>query len=179
MVLNYVPDNLNRIIRGYLKSKEEIPLFLVKLFSFQMIRAIGYIHACGVLHRDLKPQNILIDSATNKVFLCDFGSAKRIKSDDTSVAYICSRYYRAPELIFGSTEYGTSIDIWSFGCLIAEMVNGKPLFQGENTVDQLLKIFNVLDIPTMEQLSSLNKSSGLNYQFPTVERTPLKEALFL
>ena len=64
--------------------------------------------------------------------ICDFGSAKKYKEDDPSVAYITSRYYRAPELIFGNTKYTTAIDIWSAGCVIAEIISGKPLFQGDN-----------------------------------------------
>lgn len=79
LVMNYVPDNLNRIIRGYSKNKEEFPMFLIKLYGFQLARALAYLHASNILHRDIKPQNVLIDSSSNKVFLCDFGSAKILK----------------------------------------------------------------------------------------------------
>lgn len=149
--------------------KEEFPLFLIKLYSFQMARALAFIHSQSVLHRDLKPQNILIDSSTNKVYICDFGSAKKFLKGEENVAYICSRYYRAPELIFGNLDYDASIDIWSFGCLIAEMIIGKPLFQGETTVDQLLQIIKVLGTPDSEQLSYLNKNNTLTYSFPPVK----------
>lgn len=167
--MNYVPDNLNRLIRGYSKNKEEFPMFLIKLYSFQMARAMGFMHSQGVLHRDIKPQNILIDTSTNRVYICDFGSAKKFNGEEQNVAYICSRYYRAPELIFGNMDYDASIDIWSLGCLIAEMVIGKPLFQGESTVDQLLQIIKVLGTPDSDQLSHLNKNNTLNYQFPVVK----------
>ena len=83
MVMNYVPDNLNRIIRNHVKNKEEFPIFLVKLYSFQMIRAIAYIHSLDILNRDVKPQNVLIDVSTNRVYICDFGSAKRIRKGIT------------------------------------------------------------------------------------------------
>jgi len=66
------------------------------------------------------------------------------------VAYICSRYYRAPELIFGATEYSNAIDVWSMGCVIAEMVLGDPLFPGESAVDQLVEIIKILGTPTLE-----------------------------
>lgn len=121
MVMNYVPDNLNRIIRTHVKNKEEFPVFLVKLYSFQMIRAIAYMHCLDILNRDIKPQNVLIDVSTNRVYICDFGSAKRIRkgndklNKENNVAYICSRYYRAPELIFSNQDYDSSIDVWSFG----------------------------------------------------------------
>lgn len=166
--MNYVPDNLNRIIRNHVKNKEEFPIFLVKLYSFQMIRAIAYIHSLDILNRDIKPQNVLIDVSSNRVYLCDFGSAKRMRKEN-NVAYICSRYYRAPELIFSNQDYDSSIDIWSFGCVLAEMLLGKPIFQGESTVDQLLQIIRVLGTPDAEQLEYLNKNNTLNYQFPMIK----------
>lgn len=167
--MNYVPENLNRLIRNYVKNKEEFPPYLIKLYSFQVARALAYIHSQGVIHRDIKPQNVLIDASTNRVFLCDFGSAKRCNQSDQNVAYICSRYYRAPELIFGNMDYDTSIDVWSFGCVLAEMFIGKPIFQGESTVDQLLQIIKVLGTPNSEQLSYLNRNNTLNYTFPEVK----------
>ena len=97
---------------------------LLKLYSYQLIRGLAHIHGEGVMHRDIKPQNLLVDPSCHILKICDFGSAKRYKSDDNSVAYITSRYYRAPELIFGNTKYGYSIDIWSAGCVIAELING-------------------------------------------------------
>jgi len=171
--MNYVPDNLNRIIRTHSKNKEECPLFLIKLYTFQMARALSFIHSQGVLHRDIKPQNILIDSSTNRVYICDFGSAKKFNGEEQNVAYICSRYYRAPELIFGNVDYDSSIDVWSLGCLLAEMFIGKPLFQGESTVDQLLQIIKVLGTPDNDQLSCLNKNNTLNYTFPPVKPYPI------
>ncbi|KAK4337778.1 hypothetical protein RND71_042265 [Anisodus tanguticus] len=89
---------------------------------FQIFRALSYIHhTIGVCHRDIKPQNLLVKQEPN-------------------ISYICSRYYRAPELIFGATEYTTAIDIWSAGCVLAELLLGQPLFPGESGVDQLVKI---------------------------------------
>ena len=97
LVMNYVSDNLNRLIRNYTNEKETFPLFLMKLYTFQVARALNYIHSLKLAHRDIKPQNILIDPSTNRVYLCDFGSAKVLHDDETNVLYICSRYYRAPE----------------------------------------------------------------------------------
>jgi glycogen synthase kinase 3 beta len=173
--MNYVPDNLNRLIRNYSKNKEEFPLFLTKLYSFQMIRAIAFMHMQGVLHRDIKPQNVLIDSSTNRVYLCDFGSAKKIASKDQNVAYICSRYYRAPELIFGNMDYDTSIDVWSFGCVLAEMFSGKPFFQGESTIEQLLQIIKILGTPSADQLKYLNKTNAISYRFDPVDGIPISK----
>jgi glycogen synthase kinase 3 beta len=151
-------------------------LFLIKLFSFQLARALAFLHAKGFLHRDIKPQNILVDTSTNKIFLADFGSAKKLTKSETNVAYICSRYYRAPELIFANLEYDSSTDIWSFGCLLAEMLQGKPFFQGESTVDQLVQIMKILGTPDANQLMYLNKNNALNCTFPTVKAYTVNKA---
>ena len=81
-------------------------------------------HALGICHRDIKPQNLLVDSNNHVLKVCDFGSAKRLIKGEVNVSYICSRYYRAPELIFGATEYNNSIDVWSVGCVMAELLLG-------------------------------------------------------
>lgn len=99
MVLNYVPDNLNRIIRNHVKNKEEFPIFLVKLYSFQMIRAIAYIHSLDILNRDIKPQNVLVDISTNRVYLCDFGSAKRIRKGKKKIIQKIMLHIFVPDII--------------------------------------------------------------------------------
>lgn len=101
-----------------------VPPLLVKLYSYQLLRSIAYIHAIGICHRDIKPQNVLVDTSTHILKLCDFGSAKQLIPGEPNVSYICSRYYRAPELIFGNSNYSTAIDVWSVGCVIAELMLG-------------------------------------------------------
>lgn len=78
---------------------------------------------------------MLVDLQKLKIKLCDFGSAKKLMADEINIAYICSRFYRAPELIFGATDYDFQIDVWSTGCVFAEMLSLKPIFQGESSVD--------------------------------------------
>jgi serine/threonine protein kinase len=75
----------------------------------QLLRSLAYIHSVGICHRDIKPQNLLLNPATGVLKLCDFGSAKILVAGEPNVSYICSRYYRAPELIFGATNYTTNI----------------------------------------------------------------------
>lgn len=88
-----------------------MPILLVKLYAYQMLRALANIHAMGVCHRDIKPQNLLVDRNSHVLKLCDFGSAKRLHATEQNIAYICSRYYRAPELIFGAVHYTVAIDV--------------------------------------------------------------------
>jgi serine/threonine protein kinase len=117
LVLEYVPETVYSISRQHHKSKMALPLLFVKLYLYQLSRALSHIHALGICHRDIKPQNLLVNPENQQLKLCDFGSAKALVRGEPNVSYICSRYYRAPELIFGSTDYSTAIDIWSQGKL--------------------------------------------------------------
>ena len=171
LVMDFFPDTLYRVVKNYSRMRQAIPLLITKLYSYQIIRSLGYIHSMGVCHRDIKPQNLLVDPSIHKLVLCDFGSAKKLVRGEPNVAYICSRYYRAPELIFGATDYTTAIDIWSAGCVIAEMFLFQPLFPGESAVDQLVEIIKVLGTPTREQIYEMNP----NYtegRFPDIRQTP-------
>ena len=111
---------------------------------------------------------------THVLKVCDFGSAKRLKQGEVNVSYICSRYYRAPELIFGSTEYGQSIDVWSVGCVIAELLLGQPLFPGDSGVDQLVEIIKVLGTPSRDQIKSMNPNYS-EFKFPVIKANDLKK----
>lgn len=114
LVLEFVPETVYRSCRNYAKAKQSMPIFLVKLYMFQIFRSLAYIHALGVCHRDIKPQNLLVNPKEGVLKLCDFGSAKVLVPGEPNVAYICSRYYRAPELIFGATNYTTNIGASGF-----------------------------------------------------------------
>ena len=91
--------------------------------------------------------------------MCDFGSAKKLSPGEVSVAYICSRYYRAPELILGQEQYNQDIDIWSIGCVIAEMFLGEPIFPGISSKDQLLKIMQLMGTPTPNEVQDMCRKS--------------------
>lgn len=97
----------------------------------------------AALYRDIKPHNLLVDPVRHILKLCDFGSAKAFVKGEPNVAYICSRFYRAPELILGATDYTTAIDVWSAGCVFAELLTGHPIFPGISGVDQLVEIIKV------------------------------------
>uniref|UniRef100_A0A2N9FJS0 non-specific serine/threonine protein kinase n=1 Tax=Fagus sylvatica TaxID=28930 RepID=A0A2N9FJS0_FAGSY len=172
LVMEYVPETMYRVLKHYSSMNQRMPLIYVKLYTYQIFRGLAYIHSVpGVCHRDVKPQNLLVDPLTHQVKLCDFGSAKVLVKGEANISYICSRYYRAPELIFGATEYTTSIDIWSAGCVLAELLLGQPLFPGENAVDQLVEIIKVLGTPTREEIRCMNPNYT-DFRFPQIKAHP-------
>lgn len=101
-------------------------------------------------------------------------SAKILVAGEPNVSYICSRYYRAPELIFGATVYTTSIDLWSAGCVMSEFLLGTPLFPGESGVDQLVEIIKVLGTPSREQIAKMNPSY-VDHKFPQIKPHPFSK----
>ncbi|XP_052254339.1 glycogen synthase kinase-3 beta-like isoform X2 [Dreissena polymorpha] len=171
LVLECVPENLYRVARHYSKNKQIIPILYIKLYMYQLFRSLAYIHSQGVCHRDIKPQNLLLDPETGVLKLCDFGSAKVLVRGEPNVSYICSRYYRAPELIFGATDYTCQIDVWSAGCVLAELLLGQPMFPGDSGVDQLVEIIKVLGTPTREQIREMNPNYS-EFKFPQIKAHP-------
>jgi len=170
--LEYMPETLYQVRSAYEKRHESMPIDHIQAYSWQLCRSLGYIHSLGICHRDIKPQNLLINSQTLELRLCDFGSAKILNPTEQNVSYICSRYYRAPELIFNAGYYTTAIDIWSTGCVIAELLLGQPIFAGESGIDQLVEIIKVLGTPTKKQIHSMNPDYKDNNQFPSIKKHP-------
>jgi len=171
LVMEFIPETIHRTLRNHTKAKKLIPITYTKVYMYQVCRALAYIHSLGICHRDIKPQNLLLDPNSHVVKLCDFGSAKVLTKGQPNVAYICSRYYRAPELVFEATEYTTAIDIWSLGCVMAELLLGKPLFPGDSGVDQLIEIIKVLGTPTKEEIYAMNPNHT-SFSFPQITPHP-------
>ncbi|KAK4491270.1 hypothetical protein RD792_002006 [Penstemon davidsonii] len=179
LVLEYVPETVNRIARQYNRMNQRMPLIYVKLYTYQARTEL----CCSLFHlsnstKDFKQRivynkNIIfqVNPHTHQLKLCDFGSAKVLVRGEPNVSYICSRYYRAPELIFGATEYTTAIDIWSTGCVMAELLLGQPLFPGESGVDQLVEIIKVLGTPTREEIKCMNPNYT-EFKFPQIKPHP-------
>jgi glycogen synthase kinase 3 beta len=136
-------------------------MFYVKLFSFQLFSGLAYLHGLGVTHRDLKPENVLVNAETGELKICDFGSAKMLLPHEESIAYIASRYYRAPELLLGSTHYTNAIDIWAAGCVIAELLSGPPVFAGRTTSEQLPAIVKIIGQPSRADIAAFPRNASV------------------
>ncbi|KAM8704676.1 hypothetical protein ACLKA7_009179 [Drosophila subpalustris] len=156
LVMDFMPETLYKVERQFARAKQTLPVNYIRLYMYQMFRSLAFMHSFGFCHRDIKPQNMLLDSETGVFKLCDFGSAKQLVAGETNVSYICSRYYRSPELIFGATQYSTKIDMWSAGCVLAELLLGQLIFPGDSGVDQIVEIVKVMGTPTPEQLQDMN-----------------------
>merc|ERR1712232_1244654 len=124
-----------------------------------------------------KPQNLLLDGKTHGLRICDFGTAIRVSLNEKRALYICSRYFRAPEIILGSTCYNTSIDLWSAGCILGEMIIKQPLFTGRDGIDQLVEIIKVIGTPTVQELKAMNPNYD-SYEFnPRIAPHPWEKVL--
>eukprot|EP00730_Choanoeca_flexa_P013572 TRINITY_DN5465_c0_g1_i1.p1 TRINITY_DN5465_c0_g1~~TRINITY_DN5465_c0_g1_i1.p1 ORF type:complete len:311 (+),score=56.94 TRINITY_DN5465_c0_g1_i1:98-1030(+) len=146
MVFEYCDQDLKKYLDSCRAPPEPAT---VQSFMYQLLQGLGYCHEMRVLHRDLKPQNLLINKK-GQLKLADFGLARPYGIPIKSYSHeVVTLWYRPPDVLLGSTDYNTSIDMWSAGCILAEMANGgKPLFAGSSVSDQLDLMFRVLGTPT-------------------------------
>lgn len=136
----------------------------VRLFMFQLLRGLSYCHARQILHRDLKPQNLLI-SSKGELKLADFGLARAKSVPSSTYSHeVVTLWYRPPDVLLGCNEYTTSLDIWGVGCIFIEMISGSPAFPGaKDVLDQLDKIWRALGTPTSKYFERIPKmSSNIN-----------------
>jgi len=180
--LTLVFEYLDQDLKKYLDAcRGEIPLPTTKSFLYQLLKGVAFCHDHKVLHRDLKPQNLLINRK-GELKLADFGLARAFGIPVRSYSHeVVTLWYRPPDVLLGSRKYSTPIDIWSAGCIFSEMITGKPLFAGKDTSDQLLRIFKILGTPNEEIWPSITELPDFktlaNYaQFPT---KPWQEVLTL
>jgi len=155
LVFEYLDQDLKKLLDAY--SGQGLDLATTKSYLYQLLRGVAHCHQHRVLHRDLKPQNLLINRE-GSLKLADFGLARAfgipVKSYTNEVVTL---WYRAPDVLMGSRNYSTSVDIWSVGCIFAELLNGKPLFTGSSNKDQLKKIFRAMGTPTEETWSGVSQ----------------------
>lgn len=153
--------DLYKLLKTQRLSNDHICYFL-----YQILRGLKYIHSANVLHRDLKPSNLLLNT-TCDLKICDFGLARVADPDHDHTGflteYVATRWYRAPEIMLNSKGYTKSIDIWSVGCILAEMLSNRPIFPGKHYLDQLNHILGILGSPSNEDLSCIRNEKARSY----------------
>ncbi|XP_064644536.1 cyclin-dependent kinase 1-like [Lineus longissimus] len=165
-------------LKAYLDSlptAQMVDKMLVKSYLFQITQAILFCHKRRTLHRDLKPQNLLIDNK-GCIKLADFGLARAFGIPVRVYTHeVVTLWYRGPEVLLGSQRYSCPLDIWSIGCIFAEMVTKKPLFHGDSEIDQLYRIFRTLSTPTEESWPGVVDLPDYKSTFPNWKTNQLKE----
>uniref|UniRef100_A0AAY4BJQ4 Mitogen-activated protein kinase n=1 Tax=Denticeps clupeoides TaxID=299321 RepID=A0AAY4BJQ4_9TELE len=161
IVQDLMETDLYKLLKTQHLSNDHICYFL-----YQILRGLKYIHSANVLHRDLKPSNLLLNT-TCDLKICDFGLARVADPDHDHTGflteYVATRWYRAPEIMLNSKGYTKSIDIWSVGCILAEMLSNRPIFPGKHYLDQLNHILGILGSPSQEDLSCIINLKARNY----------------
>lgn len=155
LVTHLMGADLNNIVKTQKLSDDHVQ-FLV----YQILRGMKYVHSAGIIHRDLKPSNIAVNEDC-ELRILDFGLARPTENEMTG--YVATRWYRAPEIMLNWMHYTLTVDIWSVGCIMAEMLTGKTLFPGSDHIDQLTRILNVCGTPDEETLNKITSEEARNY----------------
>ena len=176
LVTELMETDLSRVIQ----SKQELTDEHIAYFTYQILRAFKFIHSANIIHRDLKPSNILLNEHWD-LKLCDFGLSRSlsIQKQEDLTEYVVTRFYRAPEIMLSSHSYSNSVDVWSIGCTLWEIVSGKILFPGENYIEQVNLIIEKRGTPdedTMEMISNDNAKTYIQ-SLETKEKIPIEELI--
>ncbi|KAL1917873.1 uncharacterized protein VTP21DRAFT_3707 [Calcarisporiella thermophila] len=175
LIQELMETDLHRVIRTQELSDDHCQYFI-----YQTLRALKCMHSANVLHRDLKPSNLLLN-ANCDLKVCDFGLARSANFSEENTGfmteYVATRWYRAPEIMLTFKEYTFAIDVWSVGCILAEMLSGKPLFPGRDYHHQLTLILDVLGTPTMDDFYSIKSRRARDYirSLPFKKRIPFAQ----
>ncbi|KAG5493565.1 hypothetical protein JIQ42_01937 [Leishmania sp. Namibia] len=158
-----VMDIMETDLKQVLRSGQELTEAHIQFFIYQALRALHIIHSAGVIHRDITPANILVNTNCD-LKICDFGLAKEENDQGEYMTdYVTMRWYRAPELVMEDKDYSTQIDVWGIGCILGELLGSRPLFQGKDRVNQLDKIIEVIGTPSDADICSVGSSAAQKY----------------
>ncbi|XP_052684401.1 extracellular signal-regulated kinase 2-like isoform X3 [Crassostrea angulata] len=163
LVFEFMETDLHNVIKRGSILKDVHKRYIM----YQLFKATKYLHSGNVIHRDQKPSNILLDSEC-VVKVCDFGLARSLTQigvdaetgDPNLTEYVATRWYRAPEILLASHRYTKGVDMWSLGCILGEMLGGKPLFPGSSTLNQIEKIMSTIPLPSKEDIDSIKSAYG-------------------
>lgn len=158
LVYELMDTDLHQIIR----SSQTLTDDHCQYFIYQILRGLKYVHTANVLHRDLKPSNLLLNASCD-LKICDFGLARTSNEKGFMTEYVVTRWYRAPELLLSCEDYSASIDVWSVGCIFAELLGRKALFPGKDYIQQLKLIIQVLGSPADEDLAFIQSDKARSY----------------
>lgn len=174
LVFEYLDEDLKKYID---ENGGQIPLETAKYFLYQLLAGVAFCHERKVLHRDLKPQNLLINKETLQLKLADFGLARAFGVPVRNFSNeVVTLWYRAPDVLLGSRKYSTPIDIWSAGCIFGEMMTGKAMFPGSNEADELRLIFKALGTPNEKTWPEVvDLPDWKKYNFPNYAPKKLSE----
>ncbi|KAI9221510.1 protein serine/threonine kinase [Blastocladiella britannica] len=172
--LTLVFEFMDSDLKKYLDANAgDLDSAVVRQFMYQLLKGIAFCHEHRVLHRDLKPQNLLINKK-GELKLADFGLARAFGIPVRSYSNeVVTLWYRAPDVLMGSRQYSTSIDIWSAGCIFAEMSTGRPLFPGSSVPDQLLRIFKLVGTPSEATWPGCTALPDWRADMPAMDPVPL------
>lgn len=163
-VTHLMGADLNNIIRTQRLTDEH-----VQFLTYQILRALKYIHSAGIIHRDLKPSNIAVNEDC-ELRILDFGLARH--ADEQMTGYVATRWYRAPEIMLNWMRYTTTVDVWSCGCIMAELLTGRTLFPGDDHIDQLKRIMDLSGTPGPDLLAKIQSVHARNYVNQLERRRP-------
>lgn len=176
LVFDFMETDLHAVIRANILQDIHKQYII-----YQILKALKFMHTGQLLHRDLKPSNILLNSEC-LVKVADFGLARSLSAEDEGSApvltdYVATRWYRAPEILLGSTRYTKAVDMWSLGCILAEMLAGKPIFPGTSTLNQLERLMTFKGQPSQEDVESLQSplAKTMLESLPQVRTKSLQE----
>ncbi|KAH8740518.1 cyclin dependent kinase A [Cryptosporidium ryanae] len=169
IVFEYISYDLKRYLTMF--PGKIPPIKFTKYIIFEILNGLYHLHTCRTIHRDLKPQNILVtDANIPAVKIADFGLARVLSSPfKTLTREVVTLWYRAPELILGLRNYSCSVDIWSVGCIFVELFIGKPLFPGDSEISTLYMIFKTLGTPSEEIYKGISSLPEFSFEWPKWE----------
>ncbi|MEI6136422.1 MAG: protein kinase [Chloroflexota bacterium] len=155
LVMEFVPETLCAVLARLEASGMRMKTDRMSALVSQLAGALAHLERIRLVHRDVKPDNVLVDVRVDRLVLADFGSAKFVEPGVPSATYVCTRYYRAPELILDRDLYSTSVDVWAFGCVLGEFARGGPLFRGDTQVEVLASIIRTRGMVTADDIAHM------------------------